>query len=306
MEELISVESLTKVYYLKKGLFKREPLYALRGVSLKVYKGEVLSVVGESGSGKSTLGKVVLRLERPTEGKVLYRGKDAFKMGKEYTKKVSVVFQDPRTSLNPRMKVREVVEEPLVVHRVPDRKKRVLAVIKKVGLSEEVLEKKPLQLSGGQAQRVAIARAVVLEPELVVADEPTASLDLSVQAQVLELFKELNAKGIAFLFITHDIRVVEKIAHRVAVLYAGMLMELGRKEKVLKSPLHPYTRFLLESVPARHPSQRKEVTSYEEEEYEVPKEGCPFLPRCSEATEECARRVRRVEVDGRVVLCNLY
>ncbi|GAB6065646.1 ABC transporter ATP-binding protein [Aquifex pyrophilus] len=306
MGTLLEIESLTKTYRVKKGFFSRKEVRALRDVSLKIYEGEILCLVGESGSGKSTLGKIILRLEKPTEGKVLFRGKDIFQMGKEYTRKVSVVFQDPRTSLNPRMKVKEIIEEPLIVHREKERKRKVLEALKSVSLTEEVLEKRPLQLSGGQAQRVAIARAIVLNPELIVADEPTASLDLSVQEEVLKLFKELNEKGISFLFITHDIRVVEKIADRVAVLYGGVLMELGRKEEVLKNPLNPYTRFLLDSVPARHPKERKEDMRVSEEEYTIPEEGCPFYPRCPEALEECRKTLRRSEIDGRVVACNLY
>jgi peptide/nickel transport system ATP-binding protein len=162
-----------------------------------------------------------------------------------------------------------------------------------------------LQLSGGQAQRVAIARAIVLNPELIVADEPTASLDVSIQEEILKLFKELNRKGIAFIFITHNIRVVEKIAHRVAVIYSGILMELGEKREVLENPLHPYTKFLLSNLPAKHPRERKPVDTLEEE-YEIPEEGCPFYPRCPEAFEECKKTLRRVEINGRTVTCNLY
>jgi len=306
MEDLISVSNLTKVFKIKRGLWKREEVFALKEVSLTVKKGEILAVVGESGSGKSTLGKIILRLEKPTDGVVLFRGKNIFSMGKEYTRHVSVVFQDPRNSLNPRMKVREIIEEPLKVHGIKEREKIVREVLGKVYLEEELLDKKPLQLSGGQAQRVAIARAIVLEPELIVADEPTASLDLSIQKEILNLFIELNKKGLAFLFITHDIRVVEKIAHRVAVLYGGHLMELGERDKVLGEPLNPYTKYLLESVPVRHPKERREIELLEEEEVEIPKRGCPFYPRCPEAFEKCEETLRRVEVNGRVVSCNLY
>ncbi|NPB08096.1 MAG: ABC transporter ATP-binding protein [Aquificae bacterium] len=306
MGDLVSVSNLTKVYRVKKGLWRKKEIYALKEVSLSVKEGEILAVVGESGSGKSTLGKIILRLERPTGGSVLFRGKDVFSMGKEYTRHVSVVFQDPRNSLNPRMRVKEIIEEPLRVHGIKERERRVREVVERVHLEEELLGKKPLQLSGGQAQRVAIARALVLEPELIVADEPTASLDLSIQKEILNLFTELNSRGIAFLFITHDVRVVEKIAHRVAVLYGGHLMELGKKEEVLSNPLNPYTRYLLESVPVKNPRQRRQSESFEEEEAEVPERGCPFYPRCPEASQECRETLRRVEVNGRVVSCNLY
>lgn len=304
--ELLSIQEVSKVYKVPAGFFKKRDFYALKDVSLSLKMGDFLAIVGESGSGKSTLGKIILRLEKPTKGKVIFKGRDVFRMGKEYTKKVSAVFQDPRSSLNPRMKVKEILEEPLIVHRVKERKERIMEALRRVHLSEELLEKRPLQLSGGQAQRVAIARAIILEPELVVADEPTASLDVSVQEEILKLFKELNSKGISFFFITHDIRVVEKVASRVGVLYAGILMELGSKEEVLNNPLHPYTKFLLENVPVRHPKERKPIKYLEEEEVNPPERGCPFYPRCPEAMEECKKHLRRSEVNGRLVACNLY
>ena len=305
MSKLLEIHRASKVYPVKKGLLRRESFYALKEVSLSVDRSEILGVVGESGSGKTTLGKLVLRLERPTSGRVLLEGKDIFSMGKEYTRRVSVVFQDPRGSLNPRMRVKEIVEEPLVVHGIVERNKKVMDVIEKVRLEKNFLERKPEDLSGGQRQRVAIARAIVLEPDLIVADEPTASLDVSVQAEILKLFEELKKEGIAFIFITHDIRVVEKIADRVAVIYGGMLMELGRKEEVLRSPLHPYTKFLLSNVPVRHPREREE-DSFTEVEYEIPQKGCPFAPRCPDYMDDCSERVRRYEINGRIVNCNLH
>ncbi len=305
MDTLLEVREVSKAYKLRKGFFKKELFYALRGVSLTIKKAEILGVVGESGSGKTTLGKLVLRLEEPPSGAILFSGKDAFSLGKDYTRKVSVVFQDPRSSLNPRMKVREIVEEPLIVHGFRDRKGTVESALEKVQLPREFLERKPDDLSGGQRQRVAIARAIVLKPELIVADEPTASLDVSVQWEILKLFEDLKEQGIAFMFITHDIRVVEKVADRVAVVYGGMLMELGRKEEVLKEPLHPYTKFLLRNVPVRHPRFRKEE-DFREVEYAVPQEGCPFAPRCPEYREECSKTIRRSELNGRLVNCNLY
>lgn len=305
MEALLEVREVSKVYPVRKGLFKKEPFYALRGVSLSVRRSEILGVVGESGSGKTTLGKVILRLERPSEGEIFFSGRDIFSLGKEYTKEVAVVFQDPRNSLNPRMKVEEIVEEPLIVHGIKNRKERVREALSRVQLPEEFLKRKPDDLSGGQRQRVAIARAIVLKPSLIVADEPTASLDVSVQWEILRLFMSLKEEGIAFLFITHDIRVIEKIADRVAVIYGGALMELGKKKDVLEKPMHPYTKFLLSNVPVRHPKMRKE-DSFTEVEYEIPKEGCPFAPRCSDYTEECSKSVRRSELNGRIVYCNLY
>jgi len=262
-------------------------------------------VVGESGSGKTTLGRIVLRLEKPTEGEVLMEGRDVFRMGREYTRRVSVVFQDPRGSLNPRMKVAEIVEEPLVVHGIGNRHRIVSSALERVQLAPEFWNRKPEDLSGGQRQRVAIARALVLRPDLIVADEPTASLDVSVQREILRLFTSLREEGIAFLFITHDIRIVERIADRVAVIYGGVLMELGSREQVLDDPLHPYTRFLLSNVPVRHPSMRR-AEEHTETEYEIPQEGCPFAPRCPEVLKECSHTIRRVELNGRILSCNLY
>lgn len=305
MDAILQVRNLTKVYRLKRGLLKRENLYALKEVSLEVRKGEVLGVVGESGSGKTTLGKIVLRLERPTSGEVLFEGKDVFELGKEYTRMVSVIFQDPRNSLNPRMKVREIVEEPLLVHGEKERRKKVETALERVMLDPSFMERKPDDLSGGQRQRVAIARAIVLRPKLIVADEPTASLDVSVQSEILKLFKSLKEEGIAFIFISHDIRVIERIADRVAVLYGGRVMEVGEKEEVLKKPLHPYTKFLLSNVPVRHPKERRPF-DFQEVEYKIPEKGCPFAPRCPEYLEECSLSVRRSELNGRVVYCNLY
>ncbi len=305
MKTLLRIEELTKIYKVRKGIFKKDLLYALKNVSLNVVKGEILGIVGESGSGKSTLGKIVLRLERPTYGRVLFENRDIFSVGKDYTKKVSVIFQDPRASLNPRMSVKSIVEEPLVVHKVSDREKIVNEAMEKVQLDHSLLERKPENLSGGQRQRVAIARAIVLKPMLIVADEPTASLDVSVQKEILNLFLSLRREGIAFIFITHDIRTVEKIADRVAVIYGGILMEVGSKEEVLSEPLNPYTRFLLSNVPVKHPKMR-EYRDYTEAEYEIPLKGCPFYPRCPQRKDECFVNIRRVSVNGRIVSCNLY
>ena len=305
MENLLEIQNLKKIYRIKKGFFSKRDFYALRGVTLYLKKGEILGIVGESGSGKTTLAKVILRLEKPEGGTVTFRGEDIFSRGRDYTRHVSVVFQDPRASLNPRMTVREILEEPLLVHGIGDRERRVKRVLETVQLGAEFLERKPEDLSGGQRQRVAIARALILEPEVIVADEPTASLDVSVQSEILDLFLKLKKQGISIIFITHDIRVVEKISDRIAVFYGGMIMEMGDKEGVLGKPFHPYTRFLLGNVPVKHPSERREE-DFVEASQEIPKRGCPFHPRCPEVFEECRREVRRAEINGRIVTCNLY
>ncbi|ADC89633.1 oligopeptide/dipeptide ABC transporter, ATPase subunit [Thermocrinis albus DSM 14484] len=278
--------------------------WALRDISMVLPKGRITALVGESGSGKSTLGKIILRLERPTSGRVLLGGMDIFAMGKEYTRMVSVVFQDPTTSLNPRMRVREILEEPLVVHKVKDREKVVVEALQKVGLDNSFLDRKPHQLSGGQRQRVAIARAMALKPAFIVADEPTASLDASRKRDILDLFVELRSMGTGVLLITHDITAVKYTADILYVLYRGKLLEYGDKEKLLLEPLHPYTRYLLDHVPARHPSLRSKGEWTET----VPffDAACPFYSMCRYRKEECERSLREVIVDGRFVACNLY
>ncbi|MFN3976322.1 MAG: oligopeptide/dipeptide ABC transporter ATP-binding protein [Aquificaceae bacterium] len=301
-EALLSLENISKSFTI--GLFKKKTIRAVKEVSLSIGYGEIFSLVGESGSGKSTIGKLILRLERPDEGKIFFEGKDPFKMGKEYTRAVSAVFQDPRTSLNPRMKVWEIVEEPLLVHGFSKRKEKVVEALQKSGLGEEFLERKPDSLSGGQRQRVAIARAIVLKPKLIVADEPTSSLDMSYRAGILDLFLKLREENISTLLITHDLRAVERIGDKVAVLYRGRLMEVGRAQEVLKKPLHPYTQYLISTMPVKHPSQRRESV------YEFPEEGwegaCPFLPQCRYRLAECKEGVKEVVVDGRILSCNLY
>jgi len=260
--------------------------------------------VGESGSGKTTLGKLALRLEKPTEGQILFDEKEISKFGKEYTRYVSAVFQDPASSLNPRLSVREILEEPLIAHGYKDRESAVLQALSEAGLSEEYLNKRPYQLSGGQKQRVAIARAMVLGPKLVVADEPTASLDASLRKGILDLFKKLKAKGIAVMLITHDVRSVEYVADSVAVLYRGRLLEWGPKEQVLKSPLHPYTQYLIQNLPVEHPSKRKVSQTLDVQDYT--EAVCPFYTLCGHKMEKCKVELTEAFKDGRFVCCNIY
>ncbi|WP_448587765.1 ABC transporter ATP-binding protein [Thermocrinis sp.] len=301
---LLVVEKASKAYKLHSGFFGTKKFYALRDVSLKVEPGEVLALVGESGSGKTTLGKLVLRLEKPTEGEIFFEGRDISKFGKEYTTQVSAVFQDPASSLNPRMSVKEILEEPLIAHGYRDRESRVLRALSEAGLSDEYLHRRSTELSGGQKQRVAIARATVLEPRLIVADEPTASLDASLRKGILDLFLRLKPKGISILLITHDVRSVEYTADKVAVLYKGRLLEWGLKDRVLKTPLHPYTKYLIQNIPADHPSQRK-TPQVSEAQVEV-EELCPFYPLCEHRMDECRVELREAFIDGRFVCCNIY
>ena len=300
--KLLEVKKVSK--YFTVGLFKKRIIRAVSEVSFSIEQGEIFSLVGESGSGKSTIGKLILRLEKPTQGSILFEGKDTYSLGKEYTKWVAAVFQDPRNSLNPRMTLYEIIEEPLLVHGFKNRREEIIRAIQKAGLSEELLSRKPEDLSGGQRQWVAIARAIVLKPKLIIADEPTSSLDMSYRAGILDLFLSLKGEGVSTLLITHDLRAVERISDRVGVLYKGKLVEMGYTGDVLKKPLHPYTQYLITSMPIRHPSERKrEITDLsEEEEYTL----CPFFPKCPYRIKECEERIKEVTVDGRFVSCNIY
>ena len=306
MSNLLEVVSLTKLYKVSRGFLKKSYVRAVKEVSFSIKEREVFSLVGESGSGKTTIGKVILRLEKPTEGSIKLRGKDIQSMGREYSKKVSAVFQDPSSSLNPYMKVREVIEEPMVIHKVERRREKLEEVLEMAKLPKEVLDKKPLELSGGQRQRVAIARAITLSPELLVADEPTSSLDASVRKEILDLFVSLKDKGISTLLITHDIRAVERIGDMVGVIYRGVLVELGKKEEVLKEPLHPYTKYLLSSLPVRHPRERKEDYDYRELSKEREDFPCPFYALCPYKMDICKEGLKEVYMDGRLVKCHLY
>ncbi len=302
---LLSVKGVTKVFHNRRGIFKKEDIYALKDIDLEIYEGEILGLVGESGSGKTTLGRIILRLHHPEKGKVYLKGEDIFSMGREFCKRVSVIFQDPRTSLNPRMTVREIIEEPLKIHGYDRREERVKEALEMVKLPLSFMDKKPEELSGGQRQRVAIARAIVLQPDLIIADEPTSSLDVATQIEIINLIKSLKEKGISFLFITHDLRTVRNISDRIAVLYHGTIMEIGRTNEIFENPLHPYTKYLLSSLPVSHPSKRGEVESVEVED-RIPEKGCPFYYRCPLKMEECAETLRRNDIDGRYVACNLY
>jgi len=291
MESIVEVKRVKKLYPVRRDFFGRvkEFLKALGGVSLKVYPGETVGVIGESGCGKSTLGKVILDLERPTEGEVLFKGKSLRELTgeeyKEYRRSVQAVFQNPTNSLNPRMKVWEIVTEGLKInYRLPKGEllKRAAELLKMVNLPEGFLERYPHQLSGGQKQRVAIARAVALKPELIVADEPTSALDVSVQAQIVNLFLKLQEElSLSYLFISHSLPVVEAVSDRVVVMYRGYIVEEGTAKEVFTETAHPYTKLLISSVPGVKSSFKAL-----EEEGEV-KEGCPFYPRCPYRKKEC-------------------
>ncbi len=291
MEPIVEVRKVEKLYPMKRDFFGRvkEFLRALGGVSIELHRGETLGVIGESGCGKSTLGKVILDLERPTKGKVLFKGKEIRELKgeeyRQYRRRVQAVFQNPSSSLNPRMEIWEIVTEGLKINYGLKRRElleRAKELLKMVRLSESSLFKYPHQLSGGQKQRVAIARAIALKPEVIVADEPTSALDVSVQAQIVNLFIELQERfKLAYFFISHSLPVVEAVSDRVVVMYKGFVVEEGRTKEVFTETAHPYTKLLISSVPGV-----KEEFKALEEEGEV-ETGCPFYPRCPYRKREC-------------------
>lgn len=307
MTELLRVQGVTQRY----GPARRE-LHALRGVSFTVNEGETLGVVGESGSGKSTLSRLLVGLESPAEGLVTLGGLPLRNLDRSGRLRVArlaqLVFQNPFASLNPRHRVGPIIREPLDIHAVGTRAQRdreVWRLTQRVGLPADALERYPHELSGGQRQRVAIARALALKPRLLVADEPVSALDVSVQAQILNLLADLQAElGLALVFVSHDLRVVRWLAHRVLVLYMGREVESGPVAEVLESPLHPYTQLLAASVPSLEmASPMAGMVSEPPSPFDLPT-GCPFRPRCGAAEPGCATQEPTAEALGaRRVAC---
>jgi oligopeptide/dipeptide ABC transporter ATP-binding protein len=304
---LLEVRNLTKKYVIKKEIIKKHYFKAVDNVSFSINKGDILGLIGESGSGKSTIGKLVLKLILADEGQILFKGIDIKNYPeKSFRKETSIIFQDPRTSLNPRFKVKDIIEEPLIVHKVPKskRKKIVVDAIINSGLDETFLERYPSELSGGQRQRVAIARAIALNPDFIVADEPTSALDVSVQLQIINLIKNLNKeKHITFLFISHDLNVVGMLANKIVVLYRGKIMEKGNKEDILKNPLHPYTKLLIDSLPPIDPFHKKHFENLTEINREDIEGACVFYHRCPIAQDICKKEPPIKKINNREVYC---
>jgi len=298
-EVLLSVRDLKKYFPIKKGLFSQVvgQVKAVDGVSFDLNQGEVLGLVGESGCGKTTTGRVILRLIEATAGEVWFEGKDVLAMGKtemrHMRRQMQIVFQDPYSSLNPRLTVGSMIEEALAIHKLARgkaAKDRVAELLTLVGLSPAHARRYPHEFSGGQRQRIGVARALAVDPKLIIADEPVSALDVSIQAQILNLLDDLKRRlGLTYVFIAHDLAVVEHISDRVAVMYLGRIVELAPARALYAQPLHPYTRALMSAIPVPEPSHKKDriVLTGDVPSPARPPSGCPFHPRCYMAKERC-------------------
>ena len=307
---LLVIEGLKKYYPVRGGVFgaKIGDVRAVDGVNLSVMEGETLGLVGESGCGKSTLGRAVTRLEDPTEGRVFFEGKDIAHASKSelfrLRREIQIIFQDPYSSLNPRMTVGEIVREPLLVHRMgtkAEQIEKVRALLETVGLTGEMLGRYPHEFSGGQRQRIGIARALALDPKLVIADEPVSALDVSVRSQVLNLMVRLQReRNLTYVFISHDLSVVEHVSDSIAIMYLGRIVEKGPAERIFAHPAHPYTRALIEAIPVADPEQRHHGVPVRGEAPSPvsPPPGCPFHPRCPFAIPACSTVVPPLEPVG--------
>ena len=319
-DTLLRVEDL-KIYYpvAGSGFGNKDFVTAVDGVTFEVKKGEVFGIVGESGCGKSTLGRGVCKLENLTSGHVYLDGEDITEYNdrrmRSIRKKVQMVFQDPYASLNPRMSVFDIIAEPLLVHHLyqdkADLEKKVLDLLHRVGLDDYHANRYPHEFSGGQRQRIGIARALAVEPSLIIADEPVSALDVSIQAQVLNLLNELKHDlDLTYIFVAHDLSVVEYISDRVGVMYLGNFVEVGEKDKIYSNPMHPYTQALLSAVPVPDPTAKRERILLEGSipSAHKPPTGCKFHTRCPKCMECCKTQApERYEVDdGHYVYCHLY
>ncbi|MFW5995955.1 MAG: ABC transporter ATP-binding protein [Halanaerobiaceae bacterium] len=301
-ESLLEVKNLKKYYPVKAGVFRRTVDYikAVDDISFTINEGETLGLVGESGCGKSTAGTTLLRLEEATEGEVYFDGRDVLNLDRRELRRIrremQIIFQDPYASLNPRMKVESIIGEPLDIHNLAnskqERKERIEELLESVGLSADQMSRYPHEFSGGQRQRIGIARALAVNPRLVIADEPVSALDVSVQAQVINLLQDLQDEfGLTYLFIAHDLSVVKHISDRVIVMYLGKIVELADKRSLYNEPLHPYTISLLSAIPEAKPGHKKDRIILEGDVPSPvnPPSGCRFHPRCPRAKDVCSR-----------------
>lgn len=312
---LLQINNLNVEYYTNKGILGgKSTIHAVNGISLDIYKGEILAIAGESGCGKSTLAKALIRLEPAKSGEIYFDSKNILTLTgndlKEFRKKAQMVFQNPYASLNPKMKIVDILKEPLEINTDYSPEKILETVkekIRLVGLDESCLELYPHEFSGGQRQRIAIARALVLNPEFILADEPVSALDVSIQAQIINLIKELNKNfGLTFLLITHDVSVIKYLADRIAVMYLGEIVESGKTEDIFQTPLHPYTKALLSSAPQLNKTGKKITLKGDlPSPAELP-QGCKFHTRCPYVMEKCKTNIPQEKGITHKVKCFLY
>ena len=295
MKKLFEIKKLNMHYPIVDGLLGNVQgyIYALNNVDLDIYENEILGLVGESGSGKSTLGNCVLKLIEPTSGEVIFNGENILnkkkKDLKEFRKKAQLIFQNPYMSLNPRMKIYDILKEPFIVHKIKDYDEAIKKIIKLIGMDEEVLSRYPHEFSGGQRQRIAIARAIVLNPEFIVADEPVSALDVSIQAQIVNLLIELKEHlNLTMLFISHDLSIIKYISDRVAVMYLGEIVEIAPKDEFFNNHKHPYTEALLNAVPVISEDKTKKIILEGDlPSPSNPPSGCKFHTRCPYVMDKC-------------------
>ena len=320
LKPLLTVKDLYMHFPIRRGLFQKTVAHAhaVDGVSFDIASGETLGLVGESGCGKTTVGRIIVRLQEPTTGKVLLEGKNVFDFNKKklktFKRNVQIIFQDPYSSLNPRMTAGAIVSEPMIIHNTVPRNEinnEVKKLFDRVGLHSEQIDRYPHEFSGGQRQRLSIARALSLNPKLIVADEPVSALDVSIQAQVVNLLTDLQRDfQLSYIFISHDINVVGYISKRIAVMYLGQIMELAPRRKILTTPLHPYTESLLNSVPIPNPNigyKRIKRLKGEVPSSINPPSGCPFHTRCPIAEKKCSieKPILREIQNNHFVACHL-
>lgn len=312
---ILEVQGLTKYFEAAKG----KKVHAVENVSFTLERGETLGIVGESGCGKSSMGRTILKIHDSTSGKIIFDGVDITKFSNKqmnpYRKRMQMIFQDPYASLNPRMTVGEIIEEPMVIHKMgtpKERKAIVQDLIQIVGLKPDHIRRYPFEFSGGQRQRIGIARALALNPEFIVCDEPISALDVSIQAQVINLLEKLqHERGFSYLFIAHDLEMVHHISHKIGVMYLGNMVEFGTSDEVYKTPLHPYTKALISASPVPDPqlakTKKRILLEGEVPSPLNPPKGCPFAPRCPNCTERCKQeKPETYSIGNHKVACFLY